>query len=83
MYHNGSYLRLFREENLKILKFHVNNSFYFQISSSLLSARHFIRENTVCVHMKHTSSMMLTCTKQLFWYVRTDLYSKSSLEMHL
>ena len=32
MYHNGSYLLLFRKENLKNLKFHVNNSFYFEVS---------------------------------------------------
>ena len=35
MYHNGSYLLLFRKENLKILKFHVSNSLYFEISTSL------------------------------------------------
>ena len=35
MYHNGSYLLLFIEENLKILKFHVNSSFYFEINVSL------------------------------------------------
>ena len=35
MYHNGSCLLLFRKENLKTLKFHVNNSFYFEISVSL------------------------------------------------
>ena len=34
-YHSGSYLLLFRKGNLKILKFHVNNSFYFEISVSL------------------------------------------------
>ena len=39
MYHNGSYLVLFRKENLKILKFHVNNSFYFEISASLFQAQ--------------------------------------------
>ena len=41
MYHNGSYLLLFIEENLKILKFHVNNSFYFEISVSLFYAPPF------------------------------------------
>ena len=35
MYCKGSHLVLFRKEHLKILKFHVNNPFYFEISASL------------------------------------------------
>ena len=38
MCHNGSYLVLFRKEDFKILKLHVNNYFYFEISVSFFQA---------------------------------------------
>ena len=70
IYHNGSSLLLLGKRKSQILKFHVSNFSYFQISASIFYAEHLkaskpnqaalIRGNTVCqLHKNSTLTIVI------------------------